>query len=384
MDTLTHALAGAAISDGWFRKHLGPMATPFSFLAAASPDADMVLYFVSAESAWANHRGYTHSLFPMLLAAPLLGYIGYLLSHREGDWRKWSILALLCLFSHTFIDLVTSWGTMPFLPFSRARISWDVAPVLDVFMFAILAASFVLNRLLRWEKTETPSLNPLAYPIVHKHPKRRRFAMWSARVVVALALLYLGVGWRQNRQTVRVAREALAKQGISPVEVRALPVMFTYIAWEIAARDADGTVYNGVHSSYAPKPMEFFQVPTLPRKDLGEILSTREGDMFAWYSQEMYVASREKVSDGDGERIRLTDRRFWGLAKPHSSRFIMDFQKGDSGVWQARRAAHAPLTRGDLRDEFQRLWRLTWRGELDEESVADADGESSVTIANDS
>lgn len=364
MDTLTHALAGAAISDGFFRRRFGPWATPFSFAVAALPDIDSVTYLVSAESAWAEHRGYTHSLFPMLLASPLLGWLGWRLSKREGGWPGWTLLALLCLFSHTFIDLTTSWGTMPLLPFSRARISWDIAPILDVFVFSVLTASFLLNRLLRWEKTETPSLNPLAYPVVHRHPGRRRWATRIAGVAVVLVLLYFAVGWRQNRQTVRLAGEALSASGVEAVEVRALPVMFTYIAWQLAARDADGSVYNGVHSSYAPKPMRFVRHATLPVDELREILATWSGRMFSWYSQRMYVSERLSVLDGV-ERIRLSDRRFWGLSEPHESRFVMDFTRGSGGVWEAKRAAHAEITRDVLREEFRRLWSLTWDGVLD-------------------
>lgn len=354
MDTLTHALIGSGISDGWFRKRLGPIATPFALIVASLPDSDSVTYLVSSETAWANHRGFTHSFLPMLMAAPILGYIGYRLAKREGEWLLWTLLSVLCLFSHTILDLATSWGTMPFLPFSRMRISWDIAPVLDVFMFSLMMASFVLNRILRWERTDT-FLNPLAYPVVHKHPKRRRAADWAARIAVVLAVLYLGVGCLQNRQTVRLAREALVKQGVNAVEVRALPVMFTYVAWQVAARDADGTVYNGVHSSYAPKPIRFIRFATLPRADAAGVMASPRARMFDWYSQGMAVLEQK-----DDETIRMSDRRFWSLGEPYESRFVMDFTSNGQGV---RRGAHAPLTWNEARDEFRLLWRLTWRGE---------------------
>lgn len=361
MDTVTHALTGAALSDALFRRRLGPLATPFSLIVAALPDADMVTFFFSPESAWAHHRGYTHSLFPMLVAAPIFGYAGYRASRRQGSWRLWTLLAILCLFSHTFLDIVTSWGTMPLLPFSRARISWDMAPVLDVFMFSLTLASFVANRLLRWERKDVP-LNPVAFPVVHKHPTRTRVATWVTRVALVLAVLYFAVGFRQNRQAVSYARDELAGQGITATEVRALPVMFTYIAWQIAARTEDGTVYNGAYSSYAPKAIEFKRYDTLSRAEIRDILSTKDGDMFAWYSQNMFVASKDGGS-ADG-KIRLADRRFWGLMEPQESRFAMNFEKDATGRWHAERAAHARLNRNVVRDEFVALWRLTWRGEL--------------------
>lgn len=359
MDTLTHALTGTAFSDGWFRKRLGPVATPFSLIVAALPDIDSLTYFVSPEMVWAHHRGYTHSVIPMLLASPVLGYIGFRLARREGEWRLWTLLSVLCLFSHTILDLATSWGTMPFLPLSRARMAWDIAPVLDAFLFSLMTASFVLNRMLRWERKDT-FLNPIAYPVVHRHPKRRRAADWVARVALALALVYLAVGWLQNRQTVRVAHKALTEQGVNAVEVRAFPVMFTYIAWQVAARDAEGAVYNGVHSSYAPKPMRFIRYATVPGEEIADVMAMPKARMFDWYRQGMGIA--ELMDEGT---VRLTDRRFWGLGAPYASRFSMDFSPDGRRGWSIDRVTHAPLTWELARDEFRRLWRLTWLGEWD-------------------
>lgn len=361
MDTLTHALTGAAISDCWFRRRLGPVSTPFALLVTALPDVDIFTYLMSSESAWTHHRGYTHSFFPMLVAAPLFGYIGYRLSKRQGSWGLWSLLAVLCLFSHTIIDLVTSWGTMPLLPFSNARISWDVAPVLDLFVLALTASSFVANRILRWERVDY-FINPLAFPVVHRHPHRQRAADLVAKVVVALVVLYLLVGWQQNRQTVRIAREELTRHGITPVEVRAFPVMFTYIAWEIAARDADGAIYNAAYSSYAPEPMRFVKHTTLPAAEVGELLSTPLGSMFAWYTQGMYVARRITM---DGEsRLVMEDRRFFGLDDAARSRFVMEFPEGADGSVDSGRVVRVQLTWDEARAEAERLWELTWGGHV--------------------
>lgn len=376
MDTVTHALVGAALSDCWFRKRLGPVATPFALAAAALPDIDSVTFLISAESAWAHHRGITHGFFPMLLAAPLLGYLGWCISERRERWLLWSLLALLCLYSHTLLDLVTSWGTMPLLPFSNARVSWDVAPVLDAFVFSTTAASFVAIRVLRWERVDT-FLNPLVYPVVHRHPGRQKVGDWMAKIVVALVVCYLLVGWQQNRQTVRIAREALKAQGITVVEVRALPIMFTYIAWDIAARDVEGNVYNAVHSSYAPGTMRFVKYETLPRDAIAPELSSPDGRLFTWYSQNMYVARRDEEKDGSG--ISLHDRRFFSLGQPERSAFVMRFPARDAAAPATLRGA--VVQRGfagiDIRDELRRLWELTWRGvetpaqEAGEQAAAD-------------
>lgn len=360
MDTVTHSLVGGAISDGFFRKRLGPLATPFSMIAGALPDIDAVAYLVSPEYAWAHHRGITHSFLAIFLAAPLLGFAGHRLSRREGAYSQWTLLALLCLLSHTLIDLSTSWGTMPLLPFSNARISWDIAPILDVFVFSVAGLSFLLNRALRRERVDH-SLNPLEYPVVHSHPKRRKAADLIGRAAVFLMLFYFALGVQQNRQAVRMAREELAKAGIEAAEVRALPLMFTYIAYGIAARDAEGTVYNAVHSSYAPRPMAFRRHPTASGPLVSRAIATNAGRLFAWYSQGMFTASEER--DESGTTVRLADRRFYGLSRPDDSRFVTEFRFGADGEFLSGGGRQMQFREISVREEFARLWNLTWRGE---------------------
>lgn len=380
MDTITHALAGAAISDCWFRERLGRYATPFALLVGALPDIDAVTYLVSPETAWANHRGYTHAFFIMLLAAPLLGGVGWLLSRDKRErrdtnaWKWWTVLAAACLFCHTLMDLITSWGTMPLLPFSNARISWDMAPILDAFITSVLAASFLVNRLLRWEKVET-FLNPIAYPIVHKHPRRRRAADIAARITAALVVVYLLIGLHQNFQTVRIARKELAAAGIEATEVRALPLMFTYVSWGIAARDADGTVYNALYSTYSPKPMRFVRHQTTRDGGTERALRTRDGALFAWYSQNFFVAAEERSGDGRST-VRLSDRRFFTLGEPDRPRFVMELvEETPGGAFEAK-PTQMRFADIDIRDEMRKLWDLTRYGEVnpDAASVPDQAG----------
>lgn len=360
MDTLTHALIGAAISDSGFRRRCGAVATPFALAVGALPDIDILTYFVSPESAWAYHRGYSHSFFVELLAAPVLGYVGLRLARGRGTWLSWCLLALLCLFAHTLVDLVTSWGTMPWLPFSNARVSWDIAPILDVFVVTLAAASFVTNRILRWERVDHFA-NPLAYPVAHRHPRRQRAADRVATVAVTLLVVYFLVGWQQNRQTVRLAGEELAKAGVSAVEVRALPIMFTYLAWDIVARDASGTVYNGVVSGYAPKPIAFTAHPTRDDAETRAALASPAGRLFAWYAQDMFVA--DAAARADGWLVTLRDRRFFTLTAPDDPRFTMEIRLGADGVVSSARAVQAGFRGVDVAEEIRALWNLTRYGE---------------------
>lgn len=360
MDTVTHALFGSAVSDGWFRKRLGPAATPFALLVSSIPDIDVVAYFISAGKAWATHRGYTHAFPVLALAGPALGYAGYRLAGKTASWAAWTALAWICLFGHTVLDLMTSWGTMPLLPFSPARISWDVAPIVDAFMTSVLLAAFVANRLLRRECVETFP-NPLAYPVVHEHPRRRRIAARVGALAVLLVLAYLAIGFQQNRQAVRSARGELEASGFQPVELRALPVMFTYIAWEIVARDVEGRIRKAHYSSWAPpRPMRFTEFPA-PGGELAErALATADGRMFRWYTQNMVGSEPPERVDG-GWRVRLVDRRFALPGHPGAPRFAMEFAF-DAHKQPVRADARAAGF-GDVADELAAWWRLTRYGD---------------------
>lgn len=359
MDTVTHSLLGTAVSDAWFRKRLGPIATPFALAVSALPDADVAVYFVSPESVWAHHRGYTHSLLPMLVAAPVLGWIGWRVSRRSGAWLDWSLLALICLYLHTLLDLATSWGTMPFLPFSNARLSWDLVPIIDIFVFGLTSVSFVVNRILRWEKVDH-FLNPLAFPVVHRHPRRTRAADIVARVCCCLFVLYMLIGFQQNRQTVRIAREELAALGVRATEVRALPIMFTYISWGIAARDAEGAIYNAVYSSWAPRPMRFDVYRSARGPAVERARASRAGVLFAWYSQNMYTAEGERIPGG--HRVLFKDRRFFSIMRPEIPRFAIEFIEDEGGQILSARPRRMDIDEMDVRKEMGGLWRLTRYG----------------------
>jgi membrane-bound metal-dependent hydrolase YbcI (DUF457 family) len=372
MDTLTHALAGAVISDGWFRRRLGPFATPFALAAAALPDIDiLILRLLSPDNPWLDHRGYTHSLFITLPAAPLLGLAAARLAGKPGEWRAWALLALLCLYSHILLDVVTSWGTMLFLPFSNQRAALDAAPILDIFVFSLSLASFAANRLLRREKTET-FINPLAYPAVHRHPGRVKLAGRLARPAGGLILCYLLIGWLQSRQTAEIARLELAAAGITAVETRAMPLLFTHLAWGVAARDAEGNVHNAVYSSFAPRPLRFVVQPAGNGPEAAAALASPAGKRFAWFTQGMFTAKTGEVLPGDApppgahSRVEIRDCRFFSLAPPWRPLAGIDVFL-DSGLRilsvRERRASWAEM---DLWGELARLRRLTIGGESGE------------------
>jgi membrane-bound metal-dependent hydrolase YbcI (DUF457 family) len=76
LDTLTHALSGALLARATAPKDAPPRSIPrrvaAGFFAAAAPDLDFVLAFVSPVFYLEQHRGPTHSVLLLPLWALLL------------------------------------------------------------------------------------------------------------------------------------------------------------------------------------------------------------------------------------------------------------------------------------------------------------------------
>lgn len=362
MDTLTHALIGVAASDACFRRRMGRIATPFALLAAAAPDIDVAAWLWMPDTMWLYHRGWTHSILVFLVAAPLLGTAGWLLARRTAGWLLWTLLAFVCLCSHSFGDLLTSWGTMPLVPLSNMRVSLDVLPILDIFLTCISITSFVIGRFV-WREREETFINPLQFPVVHKQsPGVRRKGIWVARIVVALMLVYVGLGFHQNRQAVRLAARALDEAGVQGIiEVRAMPVMFTYIAYSIAARDGAGDIYTAMYSSYADNEMRFTAHKSMHSSETQAVLASRWGKVYAWYMQDMYTA---RVLSGEADPVvRLEDWRFTTPLAPNRPRFAADFVLSPLAPDPMGQRVHAGF--GSVKKEFLALYEFTLHGTLD-------------------
>ncbi|MFZ5943030.1 MAG: metal-dependent hydrolase [Bacillota bacterium] len=131
MDPLTHGLVGAAVAaaGGTDVSLTNPI-----FLAAAlgavSPDLDIVYQYWGDYVYLKHHRGFSHSL-PGLMGFSVL--IGGLLNLAFPAYSLWTLLfwAFIGALSHTFLDLLNSYGVMLFYPFSKKKYSLNLLMISD-------------------------------------------------------------------------------------------------------------------------------------------------------------------------------------------------------------------------------------------------------------
>jgi inner membrane protein len=136
LDNLTHSLVGLFLARAGF-KHVTPRGTAIMVLAANAPDFDAVSWFGgSAYIHW--HRNITHSLiaipFMALLSVAIIRWVG----RKEVRWLAAFLIAMVAVASHLILDLTNVYGVRLLLPFSGRWFHWDITPIVDLIIWAVL------------------------------------------------------------------------------------------------------------------------------------------------------------------------------------------------------------------------------------------------------
>ncbi len=172
MDTLTHALSGALIARALPQRFLSvrsrgeePQAEASDIperrrmlicaIAAAFPDIDFVANAASPLTYLLNHRGVTHSLVMLPLWALLLSFLAALVFRHPRGWKAYIGVAAIGVLAHITGDLITSFGTMVFSPFSDARYAWGTTFIIDLWFSGIILAGLALSAV--WKSSRVPA-----------------------------------------------------------------------------------------------------------------------------------------------------------------------------------------------------------------------------------
>ena len=169
MDTLTHALSGALLARALPQRALevrtrdeGDVAAVperhrmlLCAVAAAFPDIDFVANTASPLTYLLNHRGITHSLVLLPLWALLLAFLASLVFRHPRGWKAYIGIAAAGVLAHITGDLITSYGTMVFSPFSDERYAWGTTFIIDLWFSGIILAGLALSAL--WKSSRLPA-----------------------------------------------------------------------------------------------------------------------------------------------------------------------------------------------------------------------------------
>lgn len=272
MDPVTHALTGALIARASQpREPQGDELSPFArvtagTLAAIAPDIDFVERLFGTSLDYLNsHRGVTHSLLLWPLWAWLLALLMSTVTvHR---WRSFYAVCLMGVGSHILLDLLTSYGTMIFAPFSDWRVSLPAVFIIDPWFTLIIALGLVLAR--------------------------GRHLRLAARTGLVLGSLYMAMAVQMHFTAMDLGRQQADARGWSQAEVHAFPQPLSPFRQKLILRE-DETYHIALVNLIGAA------TDGLPRSDDGPILrilhSYRSPDTLNWQTLERFGSDTRSYS----------------------------------------------------------------------------------------
>lgn len=297
MEPVTHLVAGLLTAQA-LRPALPPMKsaarglTLLCAVAATIPDIDSLSGLLGPEAYLLHHRGITHSLILLPGYALLLAWA----ARRLGavplplGW----LAAALALLSHLYLDVVTTFGTQLFAPFSSARVSFEGVFVVDPAFTLLLLGCLLAARLCR----ATP---------------RRAHALALCGLGLLLAYPLLGNALRLGMQA--RYESLLASRGQPHVRVSITPDALAPYFWKVVLEDGDelrvttATPFN----ISAPYP-----VLRLKRLDRAELLRLGEQASFfatyAWFAIHPAERPAEALVENPANTQIPRERRFLDAA----------------------------------------------------------------------
>lgn len=242
MDTLTHALSGALAARATAPANARISLTArvaAGFFAAAFPDVDWVLAYVSPVAYLTGHRGVTHSVLLLPLWAALLAWLCAKIGRGGATWRDYYGVCAIALGMHILGDLITSFGTIVFAPVSDARVAWSTTFIIDLWFTGIIVAGLAAAWV--WRRSRVPA-------------------------VLGLATLagYVGLQAVLHSRAVNVGADYARRQGLDAVRVSAVPRPVSPFNWMIVITERDRYRYANVNLLRE-------RIPPAPRPDAGLI-----------------------------------------------------------------------------------------------------------------
>lgn len=304
MDNLTHSLVGLFLARAGF-KRATPYGTAVLVVAANAPDFDVISWFWGRPTWLHWHRNITHSLAGLPVMALISVALVALVARRKIRWWPAYLIALLGVASHLILDLTNVYGVRLVLPFSGHWSHWDITPVVDYVIWAILLLGVV-----------APALSRLVGSEIGETTRDKGNAGWA---VVALALLTVYDYTRGvfHERAVNIV-DAHNYNRLAPRRVGAFPTA-NPLVWRGVAELSNGYVDVPVDLRAGFHPADavtYYKPPRTPA--MAAAMATYPFQMLLEFVQyPLWVT--EPALDADGNtRVSLIDLRF---GTPYQSGF---------------------------------------------------------------
>jgi inner membrane protein len=308
MDNLTHTLTAVTLSHAGLNRKTR-FATLALVVGANLPDIDVAWSFGGSARYLQYHRGVTHSLLGVTILAAALATALYGLGRRaapkknvppiNGRWLFGTCLAATA--THLLMDYTNAYGIRPFLPFSGRWYAWDIAPIVDLVLLAVLVAGWALPALFRLVSEEVGA----------GKPSSRRGA------IVSLACVVLLWGLRDSSHRRVLGQMDSHNYGDElPLRLGAFPTTGNPFRWTGVA-ETDSAFHllsaSALDDDVDVEHAELFRKPA-PSAALDAAKRTRTGATFYDFARFPWA---EVVETDEGFEVTVRDLRF---AAPDSER----------------------------------------------------------------
>ena len=316
MDSITHALLGAALGELLLGRRMGNRALAWGALCGSLPDADALLLPLlnTANRLW-WHRGPSHSLLVIGVLSWLLAPWLVKLWKRDKISRGRALGFLSTVWgTHLLIDAFTVYGTSLGWPFPVERVAFNHLFIVDFGFTLPLGVSLVWLAFLRTKKLA---------------PQRHRLNAWGLGLATAYALLSVGMKFIAS-----AGFEAdLARRAVVYQRRMEAPTAFNILLWRsvVDHGDAFWVGYRSVFESRA-KPVRWTLYPK-GRDAVAGMTHTRELQSLDWFTGGWWIARPHAKGAWIGD-VRFDEVRTWGDKKDMvDSRlaFAWNFNPGAQG-----------------------------------------------------
>jgi len=357
MDSLTQIALGAAVGVAVMGRRTAPWkAALWGGVCGTLPDLDALVDFGDPVLDMTQHRGHSHALFWLTLAAPAIAGLAARVHGETDRWRRWWLALWLALVTHPLLDAMTVYGTQLARPFSDHPFGVGSVFIIDPAYTVPLAAG-VIAALRAGRRQRAVGAGDAAGAGDARSTGGAalgRGLRWNA-LGLAASTLYLGWSVVAQQHVRDIAEQALSAQGIAAERVLVTPTAFNTVLWRVVAMTPDG-YHEGFRS----------------------LLDARPGMRFDRF--ERGAALRDALAGHPPvERIARFSHGFWAMAEHGDRVAITDLRMGQEPAYvfsfvvaQQQGARLVPLhgttrvgRRPDLGRGLDWLWRRALGAELE-------------------
>lgn len=329
MDTTTHALAGYIIAKTGIARDTGKWGTIAGVSASVFPDIDLILAFLGTEFSLKYHRNFTNSVFLVIPFSLVFAWVFVKISRVRRFWTFFFIWVVELL-AHTFLDLVTSYGTMILSPFSNYRFTLDWVFIIDL----LLASIFLI-------------------PLIALHFWKRRSHV-LARISVLLAGLYIAICAYNHSWALSLAKNYAHEKSLVVEDVASLPQPLSPFRWgnyimtekkiyqgfvNLIGVDEQDHVHGGNFLSRflaRYQPISRLQYRELERFDnspwVEKALRLDGVKTFCWFAR--FPVARSRVGANGTHRVEFFDLRFGTINGIRPFLYVVDFDEEGNVAFQ--------------------------------------------------